>query len=198
LQFNQDPSVTHLNSARCILKYAVSTKNYTIKYGGNTGTIRIDGYADADWGSDLIQRKSTTGYVFMMNGGPVSWTSKKQTTVALSTMEAEYMAPSDAARELRAHLTFFMCVGINIAPPVLFTDNKAAESIVKHEPDYRRSKHIDIWYHYVRDHYERGTFNVEHIPTDEQLADISTKPLPCIKHQCIIHALQLDEGFSAG
>jgi hypothetical protein len=141
----------------------VSTKNYTIKYGGNTGTIRIDGYADADWGSDLIQRKSTTGYVFMMNGGPVSWTSKKQTTVALSTMEAEYMAPSDAARELRAHLTFFMCIGINIAPPVLFTDNKAAESIVKHEPDYRRSKHIDIWYHYVRDHYERGTFNVEHI-----------------------------------
>jgi hypothetical protein len=200
-QFNQDPSVTHLNAARRILKYAVSTKNFTIKYGGSPGrspgAIQISGYADADWGSDLTERKSTTGYIFMMNGGPVSWTSKKQTTVALSTMEAEYMALSDAARELRAHLTFFMSIGINIAPPVLFTDNEAAESIVKHEPDYQRSKHIDIRYHFVRDHYENGTFEVEHISTDGQLADILTKPLPRIKHLRIVHALRL-EGFSAG
>jgi hypothetical protein len=198
-QFNQDPSITHLNTARRILKYAVSTKDFTIKYGGSTCAIQIDGYADADWGSDLTQRKSTTGYVFMMNGGPISWTSKKQTTVALSTMEAEYMSLSDVARELLAHLTFFMCIGINIAPsPILFTNNKAAESIDKREPDYQRSKHIDISYYFVRDHYGNGKFGVEHISTDEQLADIFTKPLPRIKHQCIVHALRLNEGFSAG
>jgi hypothetical protein len=84
-QFNEDPSII----STLFVKYAVSTKHYTIKYGGNTGAIRIDGYADADWGSDLAKRKLTTGYIFMMNGGPISWTSKKQTTVALSTMEAE-------------------------------------------------------------------------------------------------------------
>jgi hypothetical protein len=133
----------------------------------------------------------------MMNGGPVSWTSKKQTTVALSTIEAEYMALSDAARELCAHLTFFMSIGINITPPILFTNNEATESIVKHEPDYQRSKHIDIRYHFVPDHYANGTFGVEHIATDKQLADILTKPLPRIKHQRNIHALRLDEGFSA-
>jgi hypothetical protein len=78
-----------------------------VQRSGNTILLnRIDGYADADWGSDLTQRKSTTGYLFVMNGGPVSWTSRKQTTVALSTMEAEYMALSDAAREPLAHLTF--------------------------------------------------------------------------------------------
>jgi hypothetical protein len=114
-QFNQDANLTHLNAARQILKYAISTKHFTIKYGGNEnnhGDIRIDGYADADWGSDLTQRKSTTGYIFMMNGGPISWTSKKQTTVALSTMEAEYMALSDASRELLAHLTFFNSISM--------------------------------------------------------------------------------------
>jgi hypothetical protein len=76
-QFNQDANLTHLNVARRILKYAISTKHFTIKYGGNEnnhGDIRIDGYEDADWGSDLTQRKSTAGCIFMMNGGPISWT----------------------------------------------------------------------------------------------------------------------------
>jgi hypothetical protein len=98
---------------------------------------------------------------FTMNGGPISWTSKKQTTVALSTMEAEYMSLSDASRELIAHVTFFLSVSIDIKHPTLFTDNKAAEAIVKREPDYQRSKHIDIRYHFIRDHYENGAFDVK-------------------------------------
>jgi hypothetical protein len=107
-------------------------------------------------------------------------------------MEAEYMALSDASREILAHVTFFRSLNINLSLPILFTDNKAAESIVKYEPDYQRSKHIDIRYHFVRDHYERGTFDIEHIPTDQQLADIMTKPLTRIKHQKLVHALRLD------
>jgi hypothetical protein len=67
-------------------------------------------------------------------------------------MEAEYMAPSDASRELLAHLTFFTSISMDIAHPTLFMDNEAAESIVKREPNYQRSKHIDIHYHFVRDH----------------------------------------------
>jgi hypothetical protein len=107
-------------------------------------------------------------------------------------MEAKYMALSDASRELLAHITFFTSISLNIAHPTLFTDNEAAESIVKREPNYQRSKHIDIRYHFVRDHYERGSFNVEHVPTNQQLADVLTKPLPRIKHENIIHALRLD------
>src|SRR5438045_9463758 len=87
----------------------------------------------------------------MMNSGPISWTSRKQTTVALSTMEAEYMALSDATREMLAHLTFFQTLSIELPIPVLYTDNEAAESIAKREPEYQRSKHIDIRYYFLRD-----------------------------------------------
>jgi Reverse transcriptase (RNA-dependent DNA polymerase) len=190
-QFNQDPTLQHLNAARRILKYAVSTKHYTLKYGG-ANTIIIDGYADADWGSDPTERKSTTGYVFTINGGHISWTSKKQTTVALSTMEAQYMSLSDASRELIAHLTFFTSINITIPQPIIYTDNEAPESIVKREPEYQRSKHIDIRYHFVRDHYEKQTFEVMHISTNEQIADILTKPLTRAKHHQIVHTMRLD------
>ena len=128
----------------------------------------------------------------MVNGGPISWTSRKQTTVALSTMEAEYMALTDAAREMLAHITFFQTISIELPLPVLFTDNEAAESIAKREPDYQRTKHIDIRYHFVRDHFEKGTFNIQHIPGTEQIADILTKPLPRVKHQTIVQALRLN------
>ena len=191
-QFNQDPTITHHNAARRILKYAISTKHYSIKYGGINKLLQIDGYADADWGSNLVDRKSTTGFIFMMNGGPISWKSGKQTTVALSTMEAELMALSDAAREILAHLTFFQTLSIELPLPILYTDNEAAESVAKHEPEYQRSKHIDIRYHFIRDHFEKGTFDIQHIPGNEQIADILTKPLPRIKHQAIVQALRLN------
>jgi hypothetical protein len=113
----------------------------------------------------------------MMNGGPISWTSRKQTTVALSTMEAEYMALSDAAREALAHLTFFQTLSIQIPPPIFFNDNEAAEAIVKlEESDHQRSQHIDIRYDFLRHEFERGSFDVQHIPRHEQIADIFTKP----------------------
>ena len=191
-QFNQDPTITDHNAARRILKYAKTTKHYSIKYSSIKKTLQLDGYADADWGSNLIDRKSTTGYIFMMNGGPISWTSRKQSTVALSTMEAEYMALSDAARELVAHLTFFQTISIELPLPILYTDNEAAESIAKREPEYQRSKHIDIRYHFLRDHYEKETFNIQHIPGTEQIADILTKPLSKFKHHTIVQALRLN------
>jgi hypothetical protein len=199
-QFNQDPTITHYYAARRILKYAISTKHFTVKFGGrefNNIGYKIDAYADADWGSNLPDRKSTTGYIFIMFGGPISWTSRKQLTVALSTMEAEYMALSDAARELLAHLNFFLSLSIEIPPPVLHTDNKAAESIAKREPDYQRSKHIDIRYHFLRDHYKKGTYSIEHVPSVDQVADILTKSLTRFKHHRFVHELRLDEEFSA-
>ena len=80
-------------------------------------------------------------------------------------METEYMALSNAARELITHLTFFTLFTLELGATILYTDNEAAESVVKHEPDYQRSKDIDIWHHFVLDHYEKGTFGVAHLPT---------------------------------
>ena len=102
-QFNSNPTLTHFKAAKQVLRYAIHTCHYSLKY--NCGTdknyeLKLVGYADSDYGSNLIDRKSTTGYVFIFNGGPISWSSRKQPTVALSTMEAEYMALSDAIHEL--------------------------------------------------------------------------------------------------
>ena len=96
------------------------------------------------------------------------------------------MALLDAAREMLAHITFFQTISIELPLPVLFTDNKAAESIAKHEPDYQCTKHIDIRYHFVRNHFEKDTFDIQHIPGTEQIPDILTKPIPKIKYQAIV------------
>ena len=82
-------------------------------------------------------------------------------------MEAESMALSDAAHETIAHFTFFHTISVELPPPVLYTDNQAAESIAKRELEYQRSKHIDVRYHFVRDHFEKGTFDIQHIPSIE-------------------------------
>ena len=95
-QFNSDPTTTHMQAARHVLHYLLNTANYSITYG-NSSDLAIRGYADANWGGDRNDRKSTTGYIFFVNNGAISWTSHKQTTVALSTMEAEYMSLSDAS-----------------------------------------------------------------------------------------------------
>jgi len=128
----------------------------------------------------------------MMNGGPISWMSRKQTSVALSMMEAEYMAISDAARESIAHITFFNSISIELPVPILYTDNQAAESIAKQELEYQRSKHIDVRYHFIRDHFGKGMFDLKHIPGDQQIADILIKPLSRIKHYRIVQALHLN------
>src|SRR5208282_84200 len=105
-------------------------------------------------------------------GGPISWQSRKQPTVALSTMEAEYMALSDGIQ-----------LGISlIQPTITFTDNQAAIALADGEGDYRRAKHIDIRYHFIRDHLLRGTVEINYIPSEQQPADFLTKALPASKH----------------
>ena len=99
-QYNKDPSNTHLKAAHHVLRYIKGTRKYSIMYGGTRSAILIfNGYSDASHGGDFDDGKSTTGWVFMINNGPVSWSSHKQSTVAISTMEVEYMALSEAGRE---------------------------------------------------------------------------------------------------
>jgi hypothetical protein len=165
------------------------TTNHSITYGG--GGLEIVGYADADWGSDKDDRKSTTGYVFMINGGPVSWTSHKQSSTAVSTMEAEYMALSDASREAiaRIHLyddlsnlyndlrDLFKGYAITKSIPILFSDSQSALALTGEASNYPRAKHIDIRYHFIREAIQKDTITVDYIPKLSQIADIFTKAL---------------------
>jgi transposase InsO family protein len=192
-QFNSQPTFTHLKVAKRILRYAIHTRHFALKYNfGVHGNVLI-GYADADYASNLIDRKSTTGYIFLFNGGIISYSSRKQPTVATSTMESEYMALSDAIRELLSRLYYITELGIStIQPTTVFCDNQAAIALSDGQGDYRRAKHIDVRYHFIRDHLHRRTLEVIFIPSEQQFADFLTKALPTSKHYASIHGLHLD------
>jgi hypothetical protein len=194
-QFNSKPTFTHLKAARRVLRYAIHTRDYSLKYcGDGSSVLQLLGFADADYGSNLIDRKSTTGYIFILCCGPISWQSRKQPTVAMSTMEAEYMALSDAIRELLSRMYYITELGIStIQPTVMYSDNQAAIALSDGEGDYRRAKHIDIRYHFIRDHLQRGTVEINYIPSEKQPADILTKALPTSKHNACITALHLGQ-----
>jgi hypothetical protein len=194
-QFNRDPSTTHLAAARRVLRYLKGTKHFTITYGPrhqSSHSLNFFGYADANHGGDLDDGKSHTGYVFMLNNGPITWTSHKQTSVASSTTEAEYMSLSDASREAIARNQLFEELGVILpAPPPLLSDNQAALAITEEPAQHHQIKHIRIRYHYIRDAYRQEQISIGYIPTADQAADILTKPLHAPAHHHHLLALGL-------
>ena len=138
----------------------------------------VQGYCDADYAGDLDTRRSTTGYVYTLNGGAISWSSRLQPTVAVSTTEAEYMAAAHAVKEglwLRKLMRDFE-VEVGIMP--IFCDNQGAIKLLKHPIASMRSKHIDVIYHFARERVARQEVAFEYCATDKNVADIMTKPLP--------------------
>ena len=138
------------------------------------------GHADADWGRDPDSRRSTTGFVVLLNNALVAWKSCKQLTVALSTMEAEYMALTDAAKEIKWIRQLFdeLNYGIVPRPPtILRTDNQGALALAKNPVNHSRSKHIDIKHHFIRETIAQGIVWLEHVASGDMAADFLTKPL---------------------
>ena len=198
-QFLTDPSSTHLVAAKRVLRYLKATRNLSITYGGDDGNnLQILGFADANWAADRDDRKSITGYVFAINNGPVSWTSHKQSTIAHSSTEAEYMSLSDASREAIARTHLFKELNILqitnalSLPPVLFCDNQGALTIAENPTNYQRSKHIDLRYHFIRQTLERGQISIDYLSTDKQPADVLTKALGPLKHRRCVDLLGLE------
>ncbi len=179
-QHNSNPGIIHWTAAKRILRYLNGTRNYSLKFEGTREPgIELYGYTDADWGSfDLVNRKSQSGYGFYIAGGLISWTSRKQATVALSTTEAEYMAVSLACQELIWIRRVIGELGfIQKDATILYEDNIGAIETTKNPKFHGRMKHIDLRHHFIRDHVEKGTVSVEFCPTENQIADIFTKPL---------------------
>jgi hypothetical protein len=139
----------------------------------------IETYTDSDWGGDTVDRKSTTGYVIFLNNNPVSWRSKKQTTIALSTCEAEFMALADAISETLYIKSLVGELGGKQNPAIVYEDNQAAIALAKNPVNHSRAKHIDIRFHFIRKHIDDGTIIVKYIPTTSQVADALTKPVTC-------------------
>ena len=139
-------------------------------------TEALTGYTDADWGGDCNDYKSTTGYLFQIGGTAVTWKSKKQSCVALSTAEAEYMALSSAAQEA---VWMRELISDLRNPPATSTeileDNQSVISMAKNPQFHGKTKHINIKYHFIREQIANGTICLKYCPTEDMLADLLTK-----------------------
>jgi hypothetical protein len=144
----------------------------------DTNDLAVTGFVDADYARCPDTRKSTTGYIFMCCGGPLSWESTKQKIVATSTAEAEYVALALAVKEAIWLRKLFHDLELTVPIIPLHEDNEACIKIAENPVFHRRTKHIDIRFHFTREHLELGHITIPHISTKDQLADILTKPLP--------------------
>lgn len=177
-QFASDPCRTHWQALKRVFRYIQGTRTHGITFQA-ASEPKLQGFSGADWAGDIASRKSTSGYVFVMNGGCISWKSKQQRTVALSSTEAEYMALSEALQEA-IWLKVFLCELGEMSQDeavTIFEDNQGAIALAKNPEFHKRTKHIDIRYHFVREKVEDGQVDLNYCPTQEMLADIMTKPI---------------------
>ncbi|KXZ40994.1 hypothetical protein GPECTOR_1030g305 [Gonium pectorale] len=172
----QKPSAEHLGAAKGVLRYLAGTKEKGLMYGA--GPYKLEGYCDADYAGDLDTRRSTTGYVFVIGGGAICWQSKLQQTVALSTVEAEYMAASAATRQALWLQKLLDVFEFEPLPMPIYGDNQGAQALVRNPIIQQRSKHIDVLHHFVRERAERGEVKFVYVETARMLADALTKPVP--------------------
>ena len=176
VRYQAEPKISHLTQAKRIMKYINSTSDYGIMYLHSENSILIC-YCDADWAGSFDDNKSTYGGCFFLGNNLISWFSKKQNSVSLSTAKAEYIA----ARSSFSQLVWMkqMQKEYNVEQDVLtlYCDYLSAINISKNPIQHSRTKHIDIRHHFIRDLVEDKVVTLEHVDTEEQLVDIFTKAL---------------------
>ena len=172
-------NATHWRAVKRIFAYLQGTIDYGIKYVSGGSEAMLIGFSDADYAGDVETRRSTTGYVFCLSNGAVTWSSQRQRLVTLSTTEAEYVAASTAAREvvwLRRLLSDIGCPCDK--ETTLYVDNQSAIHLVRNPVFHKRTKHIDVHFHFIREKVNEGKIRVEYVPSENQRADMFTKALP--------------------
>ena len=198
-KFNSNPGLLHWKAVQRIFQYLYKTPDLGLQYTRHTVTdphsvittvsprfpsitttdaLKPTGYVDSDYARDIDTRRSVTGYIFLLAGAPISWQSRQQPSVALSSMESEYMAACAAAQEavwLIQLLKEFTCTFFQ--PVILFEDNKACLEFVKNNNNAKRSKHIDVRYHFISDLEKDKVITLTSVRSHDNIADIMTKPL---------------------
>jgi hypothetical protein len=191
-----NPQQTHLDAAKHILRYIHGTIDHGILYRAGSPLEAI-GFTDADWGSCPETRRSMGAYIFTLAGGSISWQSKRQITISRSSTESEYRTLSDGAQE--AVWLHRLLIELQVTPPKLssssspilhttysikiFCDNQGALKLSHNPVFHARSKHIEIYYHFIRERILGGEIQLHYIHTNEQPADALTKPLGRVKFQ---------------
>lgn len=188
-RYSSCPDEPHHQAVKRVFRYLQGTKDLCLEYKGELQPLR--GYSDSDWAGDPDTRRSTSGYVFDIGSGKISWSSRRQATTALSSCEAEYMGQTNATKEaiwlqklfselqtdLRGEEDVDTVRDLAPAAVVILCDNQGAIALAKNPTNHKGSKHIETQHHFVREKVERGEVQLEYIPTDEMVADGLTKPL---------------------
>lgn len=173
-----NPRQRDWHALKRVMKYLKKTVDLKLKICADNN-VELSGYADADWAGDTVDRKSTSGYFYKLGEVPVSWSSKKQVSVALSSTEAEYVSAAYTSQEavwLRQLLTD---LGIPLEQATtIYEDNQGCIKLANSEKLNARTKHIDVRHHYLRDLVDRNVINLVYCETDRMIADALTKPLP--------------------
>eukprot|EP00253_Pinus_taeda_P028924 PITA_28924 len=176
-RFMERPKETHWQAAKRIMRYVKGTKRFGILYIALECSDLI-GYTDSDWAGSVDDQKSTSGYVFHMDSGAISWASKKQPIVALSIAEVEYVVATATACQAVWMRRILRSLGQEQAKgTVIFCDNSSAITLSKNSVFHKRMKHIDTRFHYIRELVSNGGIVLKHCKTQEKVADILTKPL---------------------
>jgi hypothetical protein len=196
-RFLVNPSPAHIKAGKRVLQYLKGTEMYSITLGGpqyipNWIDIRL--YTDSDYAGDRHTYRSTSGYVVFMAGGPVSWQSKRQSVVAQSSTEAEYIAMSELTKEgtwIRYLLKGVQYRGQDLDPLTLSGDNQGALALAENPTFHRGSKHIAVRYHFIRQEVQKGRLQLAYVPTDRMPADGLTKGLKTPAHARFVKLLGL-------
>lgn len=192
-QFSSNPGPAHWEALKHLIRYVRKTRDYGLTLGGK-GEMRLSGFSDADWASNVDHHHSISGNAFFLssNSGAISWSSKKQPTVALSSAESEYMALGRSTQETLWLRSFLDELGYpQKSHTVILSDNIGAIQLSDNNIHHQRTRHIDVRHHFLRKHVKAKEISPEYIPTDKQTADIFTKGLPKVKHEVHTKSLGL-------
>jgi hypothetical protein len=181
-QYMQVPRKPHLDGVRHTLRYVSATTDYGLFYEAST-ELQVHGYVDVDWAGSISDKRSTSGFMFSFGSADVTWSSKKQPTVALSSTEAEYKGAAMAACEVAWLRKLLGDLGLHVdRQVVIYCDNLSSIQLARNPVFHARTKHIEVHYHFIRDKVLAGEIDLIYVNTEDQVAHIFTKVLGAKKH----------------
>jgi hypothetical protein len=179
------PSEKDLKIAKQIMRYLRGTRGLKLhmeKFKSGDQAIVLSGYSDADWGDNKSTRKSVSGGIVCVNGSPVSWICKKQSCVALSTQEAEYIAGAELCKSLLGLKQVFQELNLPVrSPTVMWMDNTQGIKQIEQETNSSKLKHVDMKYKFLCERAKKNDVVPKYVKSEDQVADIFTKPMSQVK-----------------
>lgn len=189
-RYMENPCQIHINAAKRVLRYLKGTMDYGLVYSGQ-GKLILKTFSDSDYAGDTENRRSTSGIVTKLGNCTVGWKSQQQRTVALSTTEAEYIAACEAVKDIVWMNRFLNEISDRAEANHLYLDNQSTIKLIKNPEYHKRTKHIDVKYHFIREKFNDAEFQLYFVNTKEQLADILTKALPKPIFECLRNSLNV-------